>query len=228
MKTPKFLLITLLSVLLSKTFDSYAQVKIGTNPTTIGANSNLEIESTSNNKVVVQKSNGNMGVGTSSPGNKLEVNSGTTNTSGLRFTQLQSSSPATAGAAKLGVNSVGDVVIAPKEPSLYAGTVSVRDIYFPGSENPPTSGYFTSAVSTMHNSGSGFGSRTVIYFPDLGTTDYVVNITMEATKALLGGYSTSQVTQPVVLNKNSSNFTVYLREYQQIEQDIKLNIMLVK
>lgn len=49
---------------------SMAQVKIGTNPTTIGANSNLEVEATNNKKVIVNKADGtvvieNTPVGTS-------------------------------------------------------------------------------------------------------------------------------------------------------------------
>ncbi|WP_147300426.1 hypothetical protein [Dyadobacter luteus] len=39
---------------------SFAQVKIGTNPTTIGANSNLEVEALNNKKVIVHKDNGTM------------------------------------------------------------------------------------------------------------------------------------------------------------------------
>lgn len=37
---------------------AFAQVKIGTNPTTIGANNNLEVEATNNKKVIVHKDNG--------------------------------------------------------------------------------------------------------------------------------------------------------------------------
>lgn len=49
---------------------SFAQVKIGTNPATIGANSNLEVEATNNKKVIVNKADGtvvieNTPVGTS-------------------------------------------------------------------------------------------------------------------------------------------------------------------
>ena len=36
----------------------FAQVKIGTNPTTIGANSNLEVEAANNKKVIVHKNDG--------------------------------------------------------------------------------------------------------------------------------------------------------------------------
>jgi len=52
---------------------AFAQVKIGSNPTVIGANSNLEVEATSGNKTVIQKDNGNVGIGTDAPGAKLHV-----------------------------------------------------------------------------------------------------------------------------------------------------------
>ncbi|PQA56093.1 hypothetical protein [Siphonobacter curvatus] len=51
----------------------FAQVKVGSNPTTIGSNSNLEVEATNGNKTVVQKDNGNVGIGTATPGAKLHV-----------------------------------------------------------------------------------------------------------------------------------------------------------
>jgi hypothetical protein len=41
-----------------------AQIKVGSNPTTIGANSNLETEATDGTKTVIQKDNGNLLIGT--------------------------------------------------------------------------------------------------------------------------------------------------------------------
>ncbi len=55
-----------------------AQVKIGANPASIGGTSNLEVEAANGNKTIIQKDNGNVGIGTTSPGAKLEVNNGTT------------------------------------------------------------------------------------------------------------------------------------------------------
>lgn len=40
-----------------------AQVKIGANPTTIGSNSALEVEAINGNKTIIQKDNGNVGIG---------------------------------------------------------------------------------------------------------------------------------------------------------------------
>jgi hypothetical protein len=53
----------------------------------------------------------NVGINTTTPGNKLEINSGTSHTSGLRFTQLTSGSPVTGGTIKvLSINGSGDVI----------------------------------------------------------------------------------------------------------------------
>jgi hypothetical protein len=55
---------------------------------------------------------GNLGVGTTSPGNKLEITQGTAGNSGLRFTNLNSASTATTSSSKvLALNSSGDVIL---------------------------------------------------------------------------------------------------------------------
>jgi hypothetical protein len=54
----------------------------------------------------------NVGVGTTSPGNKLEITQGTAGNSGLRFTNLNSTSAANTASSKvLGLNSNGDVIL---------------------------------------------------------------------------------------------------------------------
>jgi hypothetical protein len=52
---------------------------------------------------------GNVGIGTTNPGNKLEIKAATTNASGLKFTNLTSSTPTSSGAT-LGVDASGNVV----------------------------------------------------------------------------------------------------------------------
>ncbi|REA56518.1 hypothetical protein DSL64_26740 [Dyadobacter luteus] len=87
-----------------------AQVKIGTNPTTISTNAVLDVEGNTGSHTVVLQ-NGNTGVGTVTPANKLEINSGSTNSSGLRLTNLTSVSPKTqANVSPIGVDNNGDVV----------------------------------------------------------------------------------------------------------------------
>lgn len=53
-----------------------------------------------------------VGIGTTSPGNTLEINQGTAGNSGLRFSNLTSSSTASTSSSKvLGLNSSGDVIL---------------------------------------------------------------------------------------------------------------------
>ncbi|SEW11034.1 hypothetical protein SAMN05421841_1082 [Chryseobacterium wanjuense] len=64
---------------------------------------------TTSNELMRIKGNGNVGIGTDTPNSKLELNSGTSNVSGLTFTNLTSASPVSNGAT-LGVNAEGEVV----------------------------------------------------------------------------------------------------------------------
>jgi len=54
-------------------------------------------------------STGDIGIGTTAPTAKLEVNSGTANISGLKFSQLTSATPISAGAT-IGVDATGNIV----------------------------------------------------------------------------------------------------------------------
>jgi len=64
--------------------------------------------------VLQMPATGFVGIGTITPGNKLEINSAVANSSGLRFTNLNSASPAVAGNGKsLSVNATGDVILVP-------------------------------------------------------------------------------------------------------------------
>ena len=77
-----------------------------------GTLSNNDIPVITNNveRMRVTKT-GNIGIGTSSPAAKLEINSGTANTSGLKFTNLNNGSPTTSSTALLGVDAAGNVVV---------------------------------------------------------------------------------------------------------------------
>jgi hypothetical protein len=78
--------------------------------------------------------NGNIGIGTASPANKLEITHGTAGNSGLRFTNLTSSSSATTASSKvLGVNNNGDVIL-----TNVPGTQNIVD--FAVNANPNTAG----------------------------------------------------------------------------------------
>lgn len=79
MKTTTFLkaFITTIALFACGSKDLLAQVKVGANPGTISTNSVLDVEGTSGTRAVILQ-NGNMGVGTTSPGTKLEINNGST------------------------------------------------------------------------------------------------------------------------------------------------------
>ena len=65
-----------------------AQLKVGSNPTVINTNTNLEVEATDGTRTRVNKDNGNVGIGTiAAPSNKLHVNG----TNPLRLEGLQPS-----------------------------------------------------------------------------------------------------------------------------------------
>jgi hypothetical protein len=62
-----------------------AQVKVGTNPTTLATNANFQVEGTTTADQLVVLKNGNVGVGTSAPAKKLDVNTAT-NSYGIQHT----------------------------------------------------------------------------------------------------------------------------------------------
>lgn len=88
---------------------------------------------------------GNMGVGTTTPNNRVEITSAAANTSGLRFTNLTSASPTVAANGKaLSVDANGDVVLMPSASDAwkllgnagttagtnFLGTTDAQDLVF--------------------------------------------------------------------------------------------------
>lgn len=67
-----------------------------------------------------------VGIGTTTPGAKLEVASGTANTSGLKFTNLNNASPVTSSSATLGVDASGNVVVASSSSNVRNSHVLVK------------------------------------------------------------------------------------------------------
>jgi len=111
----KNLFVTALTVcFIAQQQQSYAQLKVGDNPTLIVTSAKLQVDgdntTTTPSKLIVTGT-GNVGVGTAAPGAKLEVNSGTAGVSGQRFTNLNNASTSTAGTAPLGVDASGNVVV---------------------------------------------------------------------------------------------------------------------
>jgi hypothetical protein len=79
----KLILSTIFSL---ATIALFAQVKIGANPTLITTNAKLQVEGSTGNKVTVMD-NGNVGIGTATPNEKLEV-AGNTKSTNLQVTGL--------------------------------------------------------------------------------------------------------------------------------------------
>jgi hypothetical protein len=83
---------------------------VGQGAAYIGATTANDFKLMTNNAPrVTITSGGDIGMGTATPGARLEVNSGNTNVSGLKFTNLNSSSPTGTGQA-LGVDASGNVI----------------------------------------------------------------------------------------------------------------------
>ncbi len=77
---------------------------------------------------------GDLGIGTSTPANKLEIKHGTAGFSGLRFTNLNSNSSANTSSGKvLGLNATGDVIL-----TNVPGTQNI--VAFSVNANPNTAG----------------------------------------------------------------------------------------
>jgi len=182
----------------------FAQVKIGTNPATIDAANNLEVESTAGNKVSVNKTTGKVTIADGSQGTGKVL---TSDANGVATWQASTSS------------------------SVFIGTVDAGDInQFNTSASIPVSGYITSAgrYSSITGPGGQLFSVISVQFPSLGTTNYVANVTLESITNLGGGFNVSVVTPPVITLKTETGFNVYIRENAQQGQDIRLNIMIAK
>ena len=97
---------------------------IGTN-----TNNSLSLNAKGTGGIIMQTNGttGNVGIGTTAPANKLEVNSAIADISGIRMTQLTSTGSAGISTAFLGVNANGDIVRArtPLMPGTPGGTAGV-------------------------------------------------------------------------------------------------------
>ncbi|WP_353718696.1 tail fiber domain-containing protein [Dyadobacter sp. 676] len=76
MKTSRLLSTLALGTVLTASSAVFAQVKIGTSPTTISANVNLEVQATNNHRTVIRQDNGFVGIGTITPNAHLNVEAG--------------------------------------------------------------------------------------------------------------------------------------------------------
>ncbi len=80
------------------------------------------VSSRSNETQLVIKDNGKVGIGTSQPNARLEINSNTADVAGLRMSQMTSNSPTQKGKT-IGVNETGDVVPLQRDETVFVGKV---------------------------------------------------------------------------------------------------------
>jgi hypothetical protein len=128
----------------------------------------------------VVKDNGQVGIGTSAPSTSLEVNSGTLNDSGLKLTQLTSSTSATSGnVAGLGVDSSGKIVVV-------GGSTQVNRYTFASSPNQGSNSSFIPDINsqTINLISGSSRSGNVITLPQ-GTYEVVFT--------LGGGFSSASI-----------------------------------
>lgn len=116
----------------------------------------FRIFSSAESKGITILDNGNVGIGSLSPSAKLEINTGVANTSGVKFSNLNSSTPISSGAT-LGVDANGNVV-----------TVQ-------GSSFSPSFGSAAPSGNITVNAGSS-SLLASISLPTTGT--YLINYTM--------------------------------------------------
>ncbi len=116
----------------------------------------------------------NVGLGTTTPNAKLEVNPTTVNTSGVRLTQLKSTSPAVASNGKvLSVNTNGDIVLV--KDSLSSG----------GGISPWT----TTGANISNSNTGGVGIGTTTPSTKLTIQDFNPTLRLETTQSPTGYYT---------------------------------------
>ncbi|SEW02136.1 hypothetical protein SAMN05421841_0666 [Chryseobacterium wanjuense] len=121
------------------------------------------------NRMII-KNNGNVGIGLDSPSSRLEVSSGLAGASGLKFTNMNSASTATANAATLGVDATGNVVIQDVQKARFKGSVSTAS--FPGNSNSDSGPFTQLSYTENFDEGNNFAINT---FTAPRTGFYIVN-----------------------------------------------------
>ncbi|PQA89986.1 hypothetical protein B0A69_21435 [Chryseobacterium shigense] len=80
---------------------------------------------TNNREKIIILGNGNMGIGTNTPGSKFEIASGSAHISGLKFTNLTSASPISTGQA-IGVDATGNIITVANPAPASINTAAVN------------------------------------------------------------------------------------------------------
>lgn len=146
-----------------------AQLKVGSNKSTISSNTYFEIESTSGSKVVVRKDTAMMGINNTNPSNRLEITHGTSGNSGLRFTNLTNVNTGVSSSSVnqrfLSVNNLGDVVLANSVDQVISVSGLGSNLVSPVSSSTFQAGTFENSYSKTDS--------TVLYLNQTDGTTWI-------------------------------------------------------
>ncbi|MEO8240376.1 MAG: hypothetical protein ABI793_09400 [Flavobacterium sp.] len=150
---------------------------------------------------VINISNAQVGIGTIAPGNTLEINSAITGSSGLRFTQLNSSStPVSNTEAKvLGLNATGDVVFTTLYPQVASASTTLN-------ANTPTNTTLTLGEIQFRTDKTATGNTGSLQIRSSSAS--TLAITILGHEEWSGGIST-YIGVNATLNNNSGAFTTF-------------------
>lgn len=150
-----------------------------------------------NNVLSVVDANGNFGIGVSDPGNALEVNGGGAGLSGLRFTQINSSSTAGSSNGKvLTVDANGDIILVNDVTSTTTSSITLNGTNGNGNASRWTN--MPAALTEIFANVSGVNvpsSRVQYDLTNASQARFLVNVNTvgAATSQLRLQYSTDQV-----------------------------------
>jgi len=150
---------------------------------------------------ILNISNAQIGIGTTTPGNTLEINSGTAGASGLRFTQLNSSSASVSNtpAKVFGLNATGDVVFTELHPQVVSAS-TILDA------NTPANTTLTLGEIQFRTDKTTTGATGDIQVRSSSAS--TVAITILGHREFNGGISNFSVVG-ATLNNNSGAFTTF-------------------
>lgn len=192
----------------------------------------------------VVTSTGNIGVGTTAPATKMEINSGTANASGFRLTNLTSASPvSTAAGQAIGVDASGNVVTLTNPTPVSVHTDEVfsssgadfavtgttgTDVVVPGSSqtiNVPSDGKavfinFMLGIDIVGTSVAGTGAgyfRAMLFIDGVATNTYlVVQEPLSTVSPNMGGQQL-QYTLNAVKQFSAGNHTIDVRMMRTLD-----------
>jgi hypothetical protein len=203
-----------------------AQVKVGDNPTTINANSMLEVESTNKGflfpRVALTATNAAAPLSAMVAGMTV-YNTATTGTAPNNVVPGIYTSNGTVWVKNSGTANAG-------YSTMQRG--GIRTAFDVGGNDVVigvVSGFVTSAQALKHVNGAA-GSVVEVIMPDQGTTDYDVFISVYSdaatTNTLASIYNDFEA--PLVYKKTATGFSIYIEELNGVFQSVQLGFLLVK